>query len=112
MTAEVSAERQTDPVPALIEAAFDATRRRPTPERLAEIDRGPRDEVGRLSATARALAEHRPHRSPDWYALVTAVDRADDALMFQNREGLAGALNAAELARRVIELRQKVTPAS
>ncbi|RRQ79417.1 hypothetical protein CQW39_09770 [Streptomyces griseofuscus] len=110
MTAEVSAERPTDPIPALIEAAFEATRLQPTPERMIEIDRGLRNEVGRLSTTARALAEHRPHRSPGWYALVTAVDRADDALTFQNREGLAGALNVAELARRVIELRQKVTP--
>ncbi|MGW2708093.1 DUF6415 family natural product biosynthesis protein [Streptomyces sp. NPDC001356] len=108
MTAEVSAEPQTDPIRALVMAAFEATLDQPTPERLAEIDKLLREEIERLSTTARALAEHRPHRSRGWYALVTAVDRAEDALAFQNREGLAGALNVSELARRVIELRQVV----
>lgn len=103
-------EAQSAPrLPALIREAFDATQEPPTPERLAEIDAALRVEVVRLQETARALAEHRPHRSRDWYALVNAVDRADYALGFQNQTGFAGALGVAELARRVLELERAIT---
>lgn len=109
MTAAPSAEQQTDdPFPELIADAFDASRERPTPERLREIDKLLREEIDRLSTTAAAMAEHRTVRSRGWYALVNAVDRAEDARAFQSREGLAGALNVAELARTLVELR-KVT---
>lgn len=111
MTAASSAEQQTDdPIPALIEDAFDASREQPTPERLDEIDKLLREEVDRLSTIAAAMAEHRTVRSRGWYALVNAVDRADDARAFQSRRGLAGALNVAELARTVIELRKVTAP--
>lgn len=111
MTAAPPAEQQTDdPIPALIEDAFDASREQPTPERLVEIDKLLREEIDRLSVTAAAMAENREVRSRDWYALVNAVDRADDARAFQNRSGLAGALNVAELARTVIELRKVTAP--
>ncbi|MFF4121806.1 DUF6415 family natural product biosynthesis protein [Streptomyces sp. NPDC001714] len=111
MTAGPSAEPQTDdPIPALIGAAFDAAREQPAPEQLVEIDKLLREEMTRLSTTATALSEHRSVRSRGWYALVNAVDRAEYALTFQNREGLAGALTVAELARRVIELRQVTAP--
>ncbi|MGW0772000.1 DUF6415 family natural product biosynthesis protein [Streptomyces sp. NPDC002676] len=107
MTAAPSAEAQTDePILFLIEAAFDTSRKQPTPERLAEIDRLLREEVARLLTTARAVAEHRPHRSRDWYALVNAVDAADDALRFQLGTMMQAALQVSKLARRLIELRQ------
>ena len=107
MTAAPSVEQQTDdPIPALLGDAFEATRRQPAPERLAEIDKLLREEIDRLSTTALAMAQHREVRSRGWYALVNAVDKADDALTFTQNEGFAGALNVAELARRVIELRQ------
>ncbi|MEU6510988.1 DUF6415 family natural product biosynthesis protein [Streptomyces sp. NPDC046942] len=111
MTATVSGNVQAAAsIPALIEAAFDTTRRQPTPERLVEIDRLLRDEIRRLQATARAMADRRPVRSRGWYALVNAAESADDALGFQNREGFAGALNVSELARRVIELQAATAP--
>ncbi|MEW2161298.1 hypothetical protein AB0950_39890 [Streptomyces sp. NPDC007189] len=103
MTAE---QLPDDPIPALIEGAFHAMRRQPTRERLIEIEEGLRKEIERLQVIARAMAEHRQVRCRGWYALVNAADTADDALSFQNREGFAGALNVAELARRVLELRQ------
>ncbi|MER5549833.1 hypothetical protein ABT072_47445 [Streptomyces sp. NPDC002589] len=75
MTPAPSADRLAeDPIPALIEAAFDSTRRQPTPERLVEIDRLLREEVDRLQAAARAMADHRPVRSRGCYALVNAAN--------------------------------------
>lgn len=49
------------------------------------------------------LAEQQCVRSRGWCAVTNAVDRA---LTFQNRNGLDGALNGTEFARRVTELRQ------
>ncbi|WP_406446350.1 hypothetical protein OHB00_00880 [Streptomyces sp. NBC_00631] len=87
-----------------IGAAFDAARAQPTPERLAKTGKLLREEIARLPTTAPGA--HRLVRSHGWYALVNAVDRAGHALTFQNREGLAGALNVAGPARRATEPRQ------
>ncbi|MCX4607006.1 DUF6415 family natural product biosynthesis protein [Streptomyces mirabilis] len=98
----------TEPIDALIGAAFDAARDQPTHDRLVEIDRLLRAEIERLQTIARRTAELRPHRSREWYALVNAVDHADDTLQFQLGVMFAAALHVAELARRVRELQAVV----
>ncbi|MGW2742392.1 DUF6415 family natural product biosynthesis protein [Streptomyces sp. NPDC001450] len=109
MTAAPSAEQQTDdPIPALIDAAFDSTRDIPRHERLVEIDEGLRDEIERLQTIARRTADRTPHRSFRWYRLVNAADAADDALGFQLGDMMQAALQVSELARRVTELRRVV----
>ncbi|RPE47200.1 hypothetical protein EDD90_10653 [Streptomyces sp. Ag109_O5-1] len=111
MTAGPSAEQRTDdPIPALIAAAFDSTRRYPEHERFVEIDKLLREEIERLQIIARRMADRTPHRSYDWYRLVNAVDRADDACGFQLGTTLQAALQVSELARRVAELRQVTAP--
>ena len=100
----------TDPIPTLIDAAFDSTRCIPPHERLVEIDAGLRAEIERLQTTARAMAEQRLHRSYEWYRLVNAADRADDTLAFQLSDMMQAALQVSELARRVVELRQVTAP--
>ncbi|MEV5911046.1 DUF6415 family natural product biosynthesis protein [Streptomyces chartreusis] len=107
MTAGPSAETQSDPIAELISEALNTTREYPPHDRLVELDKLLREEIDRLSTTARALAEQRPHRSRGWYALVNAVDVAEYALGFQlGTSPLAAGLHVSELARRVRELRE------
>ncbi|MEU0675495.1 DUF6415 family natural product biosynthesis protein [Streptomyces sp. NPDC006172] len=105
MTAQHDVDQEATAL--LIVEAFDAGREMPPHERLVEIDKGLREELARLMTQARSRAETVEQRSRAWYALVNAVDRAEDALSIPLTQGaLAGALRVAELARRVLELRK------
>ncbi|MFE9624311.1 DUF6415 family natural product biosynthesis protein [Streptomyces sp. NPDC006527] len=112
MHPEATPETRED-VATLIVEAFEAGHEMPPYERLVEIDKGLRDEIGRLTAHAQRLADKADHRSRQWYALVNAVDRAEDAMRFPlSTTPLAGAVHVAELAHRVQELREAggITP--
>ncbi|RPE40289.1 hypothetical protein EDD90_3325 [Streptomyces sp. Ag109_O5-1] len=104
-----SAGEQADLIPALIGEAFESTRNPPPPARFAEIDRALRGEIKRLSKIADGLCRQRPHRSRGWYALVNAIEKADDALSCELAEApLAAGLHVSELARRVLELKREI----
>ncbi|MET9816497.1 DUF6415 family natural product biosynthesis protein [Streptomyces sp. NPDC006355] len=98
---------EADPVPSLIAEAFAAGRGYVTPERFTELDKLLREEIERLTPIVQRIADGRPHRSRDWYAAVNAIDAAEHALTYQvATTPLAGSINVAELARRVLDLRR------
>ncbi|MGC0211935.1 DUF6415 family natural product biosynthesis protein [Streptomyces levis] len=96
-----------DPVPALIAEAFEAGRRYWPHERYVGLDKRLREEVERLVPIVQRRADRTPSRSRQWYASTNAIDAAQDALGFQMGTGpLAASLHVAELARRIIALRE------
>ncbi|MFE1849829.1 DUF6415 family natural product biosynthesis protein [Streptomyces sp. NPDC059489] len=100
-------EPAVDPVADLIVEAFDAGQSMPPHERLVDVDKLLREEIGRLIPLARDHTARAEERSRTWYALTSAADSAEYACRFELGSGrLAGALHVAELARRVIKLRR------
>ncbi|MGW4447078.1 hypothetical protein [Streptomyces sp. NPDC004376] len=102
MTAAPAATTQHDPVAAALNESYGSIRFL-SRERIAEHDAVLRAEIRRLSPIARSMAEDKPHRSRDWYALVNAADLADDALQFGVCES-----HLAVLADAVLELREVI----
>ncbi|MEU3289877.1 DUF6415 family natural product biosynthesis protein [Streptomyces longwoodensis] len=91
----------------LIAEAFDAGEQMPSHERLVELDEQLRALIERLIVVVQHRINRSPHHTPGWYAMVNAVERAEDALRFQlGTAPLACTLHVAELARKVQELRQ------
>lgn len=104
MTAQQALD--ADDMTRLIEEALDATGILPPMARLEEMDRLLRAEIGRLVPLVQRRADATPLRSRDWYQLVQAAERAEDALKFQmGTMPLAGSIHVAELARHVRALR-------
>lgn len=102
-------ETGADSVDSLIDEAIESMHTMPPHERFVEIDKGLREEIGRLVPRVQRLAGSQgvKHRSRQWYACDNALAAADHALSYQLGYGpTAGALHVAELARRVRELRQ------
>ncbi|MET9162086.1 DUF6415 family natural product biosynthesis protein [Streptomyces parvulus] len=91
----------------LIAEALGATGLLPSMARLEELDRLLRAEIGQLVVVATRQADATPLRSREWYALVQAAERAEDAAQYQlGAAPLAGAIHVGELARRVCELHE------
>ncbi|WP_411091374.1 DUF6415 family natural product biosynthesis protein [Streptomyces sp. 049-1] len=89
----------------LIAEALGATGILPPMARLEELDRLLRAEIERLVPVATRQADAVPLRSREWYALVQATERAEDAMQYQiGAAPLAGAIHVGELASRVREL--------
>lgn len=96
-----------DDVAHLIEEALGATGILPPMSRLVELDKLLRAEIERLVTVVQRKADATPLRSREWYTLVQAADRAEDALQYQiGAAPLAGAIHVGELARRIRELRE------
>ncbi|MDV6290348.1 DUF6415 family natural product biosynthesis protein [Streptomyces sp. UP1A-1] len=81
-----------DDVAHLIEEALGATGILPPMSRLVELDKLLRAEIERLVTVVQRKADATPLRSREWYTLVQAADRAEDALQYQ--------IGAAPLAER------------
>lgn len=95
-----------DDVAHLIEEALGATGILPPMARLEELDKLLRAEIERLVPVVQRQADATPLRSREWYMLIQAAERAEDALQYQiGAAPLAGAIHVGELARRVRELR-------
>lgn len=96
-----------DPITSLTAEAFAAGRDYVPPERFRELDKRLREEIDRLKPMVQRVADRAPHRSRAWYAAVQAVDAAEHDLSYQVPETpIAGSIHVAELARRLLELRQ------
>ncbi|MEV7793441.1 DUF6415 family natural product biosynthesis protein [Streptomyces sp. NPDC087512] len=96
----------TDEISQLITEALGATGILPPMDRLVQLDGLLRAEITRLVPLVQRAADAVPLRSRDWYRLIQTSERAEDALGFQiGAAPLAGAIQVAELARRVHELR-------
>ncbi|MFI6465649.1 DUF6415 family natural product biosynthesis protein [Streptomyces sp. NPDC050538] len=94
-------------IPSLIEEAFGAGTRYPTPERFTELDKLLKEEIERLKPIVQRIADSSAHRSRDWYAAVNAIDEADYALTLDvATTPIAGGMRVAELARLVRALRK------
>ncbi|MCM8553995.1 DUF6415 family natural product biosynthesis protein [Streptomyces sp. STCH 565 A] len=102
---------RTDPVDAdkiseLISEALAANGILPPMSRLEALDTALRAEIERLVPLAQRQADATPLRSRDWYALIQAAERAEDAIQYRiGSAPLAGAIHVGTLAERVRELR-------
>ncbi|MFJ7238202.1 DUF6415 family natural product biosynthesis protein [Streptomyces olivaceus] len=105
---------RTDPVDAdviseLISEALGATGILPPMSRLEELDKALRAEIERLVPLVQRQADATPLRSRDWYAMIQAAERAEDAIQYRlGTAPLAGAIHVGGLAERVTELRAVV----
>lgn len=98
-----------DEVTRLIAEALGATGRLPTVSRLEELDKALRAEIERLVPVAQGRADAAPLRSREWYALIQAAERAEDAAQYRlGTAPLAAAIHVGVLADRVTELRAVV----
>ncbi|MFD5838242.1 DUF6415 family natural product biosynthesis protein [Streptomyces collinus] len=96
-----------DPIPSLIAEALAAGHNDVTAERFRELDKLLREEIDRLKPIVQRVADRTPQRSRGWYAAVQALDAAELDLSYQvATTPIAGSIHVAELARRVIELRE------
>ena len=93
------------PLDALIEEAFSAARTYPARERIEEINRLLRAEIGDLHLAAREARAGCEEYSRDWWRLRNVLRDTDYVLAEDLGEGLSAAIHVGALARQVQALR-------
>ncbi|GHA05695.1 DUF6415 family natural product biosynthesis protein [Streptomyces echinoruber] len=91
----------------MIREAFDASRRLPSYPELVTLNEQLRAEINRLMPIVRDAAGRATPRSREWYAAMQAIEHAEYELRQPLGTGpLGGSMHVAELARRVVDLRE------